>query len=113
MGPRASRKPAWPASWRRVSSSCTCLADAGGPDCLPNVMAASLAEVAMESQQEGRPPNPDEIREARKGSVDAHRGLDMVRRSTGSPKRPGQGRWHSSGTPQAPSFLLITQDHAY
>jgi transposase len=25
----------------------------------------------------------------------------MVRRSTGSPKRPGQGRWHSSGTPQA------------
>jgi hypothetical protein len=35
-----------------------------------------------------------------KGSVDAQ-GLDMVRRSTGSPKRLGQGRWHSSGTPQA------------
>jgi hypothetical protein len=68
-------------------------------------MAASLAEVAMESQQDVTPADPGEIREARKGSVDAHRGLDMVRRSTGSPKRPGQGRWHSSGTPQATPAL--------
>jgi hypothetical protein len=33
MGPRASRNPSWPAAWSRASSSCTCLADAGGPDC--------------------------------------------------------------------------------
>ena len=31
----------------------------------------------------------------------------MVRRSTGSPKRPGQGRWHSSGTPQAARLRVI------
>ena len=33
IGPRASRKSVWPASLRRDSSSLTCLADAGGPDC--------------------------------------------------------------------------------
>ena len=31
MGPRASRKPEWPASSRRARSSSTCRAEAGGP----------------------------------------------------------------------------------
>jgi len=44
IGPRASRKSLCPASCNRVSSSCTCLAEAGGPCCCPNAMASSLAD---------------------------------------------------------------------
>ena len=44
IGPRASRKSLWPASCRRLSRSCTCFADAGGPCCCPNAMWSSLAD---------------------------------------------------------------------
>src|SRR5438270_1971497 len=40
MGPRASRKSRCPAPCISASSSCTCLDDAGGPDCWPNDISA-------------------------------------------------------------------------